>query len=610
MSVINLNSSHDPMSSVIIEIDAAPKFAFLALPPPPKKKRAAVNNTFRAPASPVNRSNTILAWAETVHPGSPAPMTPASGLSLPRSASYVSSPRIQAFRRSSLTRVGSRRQSVSSTRSRIPSASFLYFADAPRTPANPTPATPLPADAKFDFAAFGYASIFVDVPVSTPITPAIYKSKQMTRLPSRQDATTGSAPTTPVTKSTGMFKRLLGSKPKTTKSQAKAQTKGGKTNVNPIVSDYVSVSLEKRSKYTEQASSGVEKKKREVYAAVLPPTVKQEAQIRQAIEGGTLEYNIRKVMEEKAKREGTAVKVSSTEGTKVVEGVETAHRDAQGGVWWDQEEEWEFAHLLAVNNVPVSARCVNAERWVTFGNPKPKEDERDDFTEFSSLPSSKCTDLHYIRPLLVLDDSNEQLVRCRTKRSPSVAGSIILPSPSTKSSSIVLAIPSRPTRAKHLLQPGFLRDVVAIPLTPSTPSAYSHTSSHPRSPGRVTRFVVGGSSTSGSVRRQRSRSRSVPRKQRKPAPPPLKIVPLGPATKLAVNVEPEDDGRRLFLEDSFKPDPTLMNSRWSRDTTAVASRPPLTKSSDSDRSVNHFALVSVPKKSRGLGGLFKKGDRK
>ena len=587
------------MSSVILEIDAAPKFAFLALPPPPKRKRAAVNNTFRAPASPANRSNTILAWAETVHPGSPAPLTPG--------AYHVPSPHLQGFRRSSLTRVGSRRQSVSSVRNRIPSASFLHFADTPRTPAHPNPATPLPADAKFDFAAFGYASIFVDVSVSTPVIPAIYKSKPVTRLPSRRDATTGSAPTTPVIKSAGMFKRLLGNKPKTTKSQAN-QTKGGKSDLNPTISDHASASLKKRSKYIDQASSGIEQKKREMYAAALPPTVNQEAQMRQAIAGGSLEYNIRKVMEEKAKREGTAVKVSSTEGTKVVEGVETAHRDAQGGLWWDQEEEWEFAHLLTTNNVPVSARCVDTEGWVTFSNLKPKEAERGDFTEFSSPPSSKSTDSHSFRPLLVLDDSNDQLVRCRTKRNSSVVGSFVLPSP--KSSNIVLAIPSRPTRAKHLLQPGFLKDVVAVPPTPSTSSVYSQTSSHPRSPGRVTRFVVGGGSTSGSVRRRRSRSHSVPRKQKKPVPPPLKIVPLGPATKLAVNVEPEDDGRKSFLEDSFRPDPILTNSRWSKDTTAVASRPLLTKLSESDGFVDHFALVSVPKKPRGLGGLFKKGERK
>ena len=584
------------MSSVILEIDAAPKFAFLALPPPPKKKRATVNNSFRSPASPpVNPSNPILAWAETVHPGSPAPMTP--GVSLPRSATFVSSPRIQGSRRPSLTRVGSRRQSASPTRSRVHSASFLHITDTPKTPTHTIPATPFSADAKFDFTAFGYASIFVDVPVSAPITPEIHKPKSMTRLPSHQ--------TTTKSTSAGMFKRLLGNKQKTTKSQTIGQKRRGKPGADSVVSDYLSVTSTKRSKYTERPSAVIEKKKRDIYAAALPPTIKQEAQMRQTMEGGSLEYNIRKVMEEKAKREGNAANVSTIEGRKVVEGVETAHRDGHGGIWWDQEEQWEFTHLLAANKVPLSAWGVGSEGWVTFDNTKSKEDDRDAFTDLSSLPSSKYTDFYHVRPLLVMDDSAEQFVRGRTKRSSSVVGSILLPSPSTKSSNVVLAIPARPAKAKHV-RPAFLQDVIAVPPTPSTTSTHS---SHPRSPGRITRFVVGGGSSSGPVRRQRSRSRSVPRKQRKSAPPPLKIVPLGPATKLAVNVEPEDDNRKSFLKDSFRPDPAVTNSLWSRDTAAVPRRP-LTKSSDSDGSVNHFALVPVPKKSRGLGGLFKKSERK
>src|SRR5882757_501543 len=189
------------MSSVILEIDSSPKLASLALQPPPKKKRAAVNNTFRIPTSPVKRSRTILAWANNVHPGSPAPVTPASGV-LPSRSTSVSSPLLQAFRYPSLTRTGSRRQSVGSG---IPPPSF-FFVSTPRTP-----------DAKFDFTAFGYASIFVDVPVPTPITPDIYKSKPGARIPNFQDVATASLPIPSVTKSNGanMFKRLLGTKSKT-----------------------------------------------------------------------------------------------------------------------------------------------------------------------------------------------------------------------------------------------------------------------------------------------------------------------------------------------------------------------------------------------------------
>ena len=590
------------MSSVILEINTVPKFAFLALPPPPKKKCAVVNNTFRVPASPVNRSNTILAWAETVHPGSPAPMTPASGTSLPRSASLTPSPLLQAFCRPSPTRVGSRRQPICSPSTRIPPTSPFHFTDTPHTPANPTPATPFSADAKFDFTAFGYASIFVDVPASTPTTPDIYKPKPMTRLPSPHEAVTAPIPTTPHTKpnGTGMLKRLLGNKPK-----AKSQTrpKGATGKMDTVVSDCAPVSLKKRSASVEKSPVSVEKQKREVYLGVLPPTVKQEAQMRQAVEGGSLECNIRKVMEEKAMQEGNATNIKTIEGRRVVEGVETAHRDERGGIWWDQEEQWEFAHLLASNKVPLSARCSSAEGWVTFNHLK--EFEKDDLSELSSLPSSKYTDLYHSRPLVVTDEAAEQLVRGRAKRRSSVAGSIILPSPSAKPSNILLAIPSRPNRGRHL-RPGFLKDVIAVPPTPSTPSAFSQASSRPpRSPARATRFVVNTSVASG---RQRSRSRSLPRRQRKPIPPPLKIIPICPVNKLAVNVDPEEEDRRIFLDDSFKPGPITMAPRRSRETAAL--RPLLGCSGGLGHQMNGLAFVDIPKKSRRLGGFFRKGEKK
>ena len=79
---------------------------------------------------------------------------------------------------------------------------------------------------------------------------------------------------------------------------------------------------------------------------------------------------------------------------------------------------------------------------------------------------------------------------------------------------------------------------------------------------------------------------------------------------MAVNVEQEDDGKKLFLEDSFRPDPAATDSRWSMDAVAVASHPRLAETSEADNSVNHFALVSVPKKTRGLGVLFKRSERK
>ena len=587
------------MSSVILEIGSPPKFPLLALPPPPKKKRAAVNDTLRVPSSPVNRSHTVLAWANSVHPGSP--MAPVSRVSFPRSASFVSSPLLQAFRSPSLTCAGSRHQSVGSSYSRIPSTSFLDFVDTPRTPAHPIPTTPFPTDVKFDFTAFGYASIFVDVPVSTPITPEIYKPKQMARIPSHHDLAIPSFPKIPATRpnGTGILDRFLGDQ---FEAKPQTHTKGVCGLVDSYVSGFVSAPPKKHRIDVEDPCGPVKKQKRELYVDALPPIVKQEVPTRQAMEGGSLELNTQKVMEERARRDGTDARINVTKGSEVIEGVEAAHRDGQGGIWWDQEE-WKFVHPPASDEVPLSAQSWNAEGWVTFNYLK--EYEEDDPTELSSLPSSQYTDVYHSRPLVVTDEAAEQLVCGRAMRCASVAGSIVLPSPFMKPSNILLAIPSRPNRGKHL-QPGFLEDVIAVPPTPSTPSAFPRASSYPPcSPARATRFIINTSATLGPVLQQRSKSRSLPRKQRKPAPPPLRIIPICPVNKLAVNFDPEED--KVFLEDYFKPGPITMASHWSME---IADPRPLPVSpEDSDTQADSFALVDVLKRSRRLGGFFRKGER-
>ena len=526
-------------------------------------------------------------------------MTPASRTSLSRSISFASSPLLRAFRTPSLTRAGSRCQSVRPSSNKIPSTSFPYFVDAPRTPAHPLPTTPFPTDVKFDFAAFGYASIFVDLPVSTPITPEIYKLKQMAPIPSHRDLVITSSPATRPN-GAGVLDRLLGNKSKA-KPQAHTKRVGGLSD--PHVSGFVSAFPKKHRTYAENPSGSVEKQKRELYAGTLPPTVKQKAQTREAMEGGSLEFNIQKVMEEKAKREGTAAGVNVTKRSGVIEGVKTTHRDGQGGIWWDQEEQWKSAHLLASDKVPLSAQSPYAEGWVTFNYLK--EYEEDDPTELSSLPSSQYTDLYHSRPLVVTDEVGEKLVRGRVMRCASVAGSIVLPSPSVKPSNILLTIPSRPNRAKHL-QPGFLKDVIAVPptpSTPSTPSTFPQTPSRPpRSPACATRFIINTSATTRPVLRQGSKSRSLPRRQRKPAPPPLKIIPICPVNKLAVNVDPEED-KKVSLEDSFKPGPIRMASHRAGEITDP--RPLLVGLGDSDTQMNNFTLVDVLKKSRRLGGFFR-----
>jgi hypothetical protein len=119
-------------------------------PTSPKNKRSLANNAFRAPVSPANRSDTILAWAGTVYPGSHAPMTPASVIPLPRSPSFVSSRLLRVFRCPSLTCIGFQR-SVGSAGGAILSVSFLHLVDILRTPVHSIPATLFPLTPRLTF---------------------------------------------------------------------------------------------------------------------------------------------------------------------------------------------------------------------------------------------------------------------------------------------------------------------------------------------------------------------------------------------------------------------------------------------------------------------------
>jgi len=87
----------------------------------------------------------------------------------------------------------------------------------------------------------------------------------------------------------------------------------------------------------------------------------------------------------------------------------------------------------------------------------------------------------------------------------------------------------------------------------------------------------------------------------------LKIIPICPVNKLAVNIDPEED-RRIFLENSFKPGPITTAPQRLRET--AVPRPLLGCSGGPGHQINGFALVDIPKKSRRLGGFFKKGEKK
>ncbi len=140
-----------------------PRFSFLAKPPPQKRRHVAPLPPPSGSPPPVpfgqgarkfsNANPSILAWANHVQPGSPAPRSPHRRLSITSSSS----------RRSSISRM-TRRPSISHNRA-ASGSSIMQMIDAPpvRTPST----------GKFDLTTLGYASVFIQFP-KTPTTPSPY----------------------------------------------------------------------------------------------------------------------------------------------------------------------------------------------------------------------------------------------------------------------------------------------------------------------------------------------------------------------------------------------------------------------------------------------------
>ncbi|KAF8194208.1 hypothetical protein BJ912DRAFT_959783 [Pholiota molesta] len=90
----------------------------------------------------------------------------------------------------------------------------------------------------------------------------------------------------------------------------------------------------------EICAATIAKRKRAKYAYVRPPpTLAQELAVMQFADGGKLESHIQRVMEEQAR-----LAAGSRPGAQ--RGVADVYRDDKGGVWWDADEEMEYAHLL------------------------------------------------------------------------------------------------------------------------------------------------------------------------------------------------------------------------------------------------------------------------
>lgn len=230
-----------------------------------------------------------------------------------------------------------------------------------------------------------------------------------------------------------------------------------------------------------------------------------------------MDSHIKRVMEAQAK-------------AAAVGGVGDVYRDGQGGIWWDADEEWEYAHLLG-GEEQVSTDEMD---WVQFGDERKAAGGAvdDDVRRGSvSTMSSQDSDLN---PVYVVQPAEEQ-------DDLAAYGSALAPMALHRPGASVLSHSVRHNRgtAKHLRKPEYLLDIAfprGNPESPKTPRFYANVC-----PSSLTTKVK----PKGPARRR---------------PAPLKLSPPSPALKRPTNspVDPEKV-RKDFLDSSFAPAPASVS---------------------------------------------------
>ena len=114
-----------------------------------------------------------------------------------------------------------------------------------------------------------------------------------------------------------------------------------------------------RSK-SQPSAMTIAKRKRAKYAHVRPPPpLANELAMMQFADGGSLESHIKRVMEAQAKA------TAGSGGLNV--GIADVYRDEKGGIWWDADEEMEYAHLLDGLDREKAERDAEETFWEDFG---------------------------------------------------------------------------------------------------------------------------------------------------------------------------------------------------------------------------------------------------
>ncbi|KAF7798711.1 hypothetical protein EIP86_009935 [Pleurotus ostreatoroseus] len=244
------------------------------------------------------RSATISAWASTVQPGPPAPISPSR-------LDFTTD--VRSSRRKSHT------VAPTSSFPAPPSpAAYLPEQDSPTSSSHSI--TPnIKQEAKHDLPSVGYTSIFVTLPPKTP--PVEYTPDRRRSVSAVPRTTAPSVPPTPTTASGKGFLRGLSMRHSRNKSAA---------GVEDASSSKSKPAKEKKSKYANER----------------PPQISTDLALAQFMGGGKIEHH----MKQQAKKQAKAAGATRENGQLV--GVGELHRDGRGGVWRDPEEEMEYTGLL------------------------------------------------------------------------------------------------------------------------------------------------------------------------------------------------------------------------------------------------------------------------
>ncbi|PPQ85963.1 hypothetical protein CVT26_012689, partial [Gymnopilus dilepis] len=458
-------------------------------------------------------ASSIAAWAAHVQPGSPAPRSPHRRPS-------VTSTTTTSSRRPSITRP-TRRPSISISHSRAPSGSFIHLIDTPTRTQTHTHTHSTPSVANFDLTGLGYTSVFVHFP-KTPSTPSpllrqyqqTYRAgapvppKAAAREPLSANPAFAHIPIPPVpedtpsrpAKKTGMkrFRSLSILRPKGKGSKGRDTNPAAPASPTKTALSTKSTKSAKPSKPStatpkpktpklkptpSDSAASIANRKRAKYAYVRPPPpLANELAMMQFADGGSLESHAKRVMEAQAKAAAGTTGLGAGAGAGVYVGVGDVYRDGKGGIWWDADEEMEYAHLLEGD---MRDGDVTREDWEEFGvgpdageplspffastqhpttalPPHPTTSNKENLSptlpptrRSSSSLSTLDSDLDptYLLPLPENADPRLLPIDDRALASRRIGG----PGMS------VLSLPARARRReRHLCKPGFLVDVRAF----------------------------------------------------------------------------------------------------------------------------------------------------